>query len=227
MKKIRSQKEAYRIGIAPQMIEPIALGPTTSYSLLHDPIHLSFVLSRYKFVARILAGKGNVLEVGCGDAFGVPIVAQFVKKLVAIDSDDRLIASNTQRLLRIPNIEFVTLDFCKAVPKGTFDAVYSVDVIEHLDQQLTKVFMEHTRKILSPDGICIVGTPNITSRAYASPQSKVSHINLQSHQTLKNLVARYFRNAFFFSMNDEVVHTGFAPMAHYLFGIGVGITSNR
>jgi len=35
-------------------------------------------------------------------------------------------------------------------------------------------------------------------------------------------VSKFFRNIFIFSMNDEVVHTGFHPMAHYLFAIGVG-----
>ncbi|MCA6302689.1 MAG: hypothetical protein IM629_12150, partial [Phenylobacterium sp.] len=33
---------------------------------------------------------------------------------------------------------------------------------------------------------------------------------------------KFFSNVFLFSMNDEVVHTGFAPMAHYLFAIGAG-----
>ena len=32
----------------------------------------------------------------------------------------------------------------------------------------------------------------------------------------------YFENVFMFSMNDEVVHTGFPPMANYIFGVGVG-----
>jgi hypothetical protein len=27
------------------------------------------------------------------------------------------------------------------------------------------------------------------------------------------------RSQFLFSMNDEVVHTGFAPVAHYLFAV--------
>jgi glycosyltransferase involved in cell wall biosynthesis len=31
---------------------------------------------------------------------------------------------------------------------------------------------------------------------------------------------RFFHNVFLFSMNDELVHTGFIPMAHYLIAIG-------
>jgi hypothetical protein len=33
---------------------------------------------------------------------------------------------------------------------------------------------------------------------------------------------RYFHAVFLFSMNDEVVHTGFAPMAHYLIAVCTG-----
>ena len=48
------------------------------------------------------------------------------------------------------------------------------------------------------------------------------HINLKNGKTIKELFDRYFYNTFVFSMNDEVMHTGFYPMAHYLFAIGVG-----
>ncbi len=65
----------------------------------------------------------------------------------------------------------------------------------------------------------IIGTPSIESQVYASRESRLGHINCKSHKTLKALMAAYFRNVFIFSMNDEVVHTGFHPMAHYLFAL--------
>ena len=40
---------------------------------------------------------------------------------------------------------------------------------------------------------------------------------------LKQMLDRRFRNGFLYSMNDEVVHTGFSPMAHYLIAVGVGL----
>jgi len=36
------------------------------------------------------------------------------------------------------------------------------------------------------------------------------------------VMERHFENVFLFSMNDEVVHTGFTPLAHYLFALCVG-----
>ena len=64
---------------------------------------------------------------------------------------------------------------------------------------------------------------NITAQHYASALSQAGHINMKSAETLRQTMESYFHNVFIFSMNDEVVHTGFHPMAHYLFAMGVGL----
>src|SRR5687768_5020980 len=52
-----------------------------------DPKRLVFLLSRYKFVAKMLSGMSRVLEVGCADAFGTRIVQQEVDYVKVIDFD--------------------------------------------------------------------------------------------------------------------------------------------
>jgi hypothetical protein len=64
-----------------------------------------------------------------------------------------------------------------------------------------------------------VGTPSLQSQAYASALSKRGHVNCKDAPGLKALMAKFFHNVFIFSMNDEVVHTGFHPMAHYLLAL--------
>ncbi len=54
-------------------------GLMSGYIWHDDPKRLVFMLSRYKFVSKMLAGKINVLEVGCGDGFGGRIVSQAVE----------------------------------------------------------------------------------------------------------------------------------------------------
>lgn len=63
------------------------MGARTGDSYISDPKHLLFSLSRYKFVSKMFAGLGNVLEVGCGDGFGTAIVSQAVSKVTATDLD--------------------------------------------------------------------------------------------------------------------------------------------
>jgi len=64
-----------------------SLGLMTNQVWHDDPRRLTFILSRYKFVAKMLTGRRDVGEVGCGDAFGSRIVLQEVKKLTAYDFD--------------------------------------------------------------------------------------------------------------------------------------------
>ena len=62
----------------------------------------------------------------------------------------------------------------------------------------------------------LTGMPSLESQTYASPQSKKGHVNCKSGNEFKQLFKKYFHNVFLFSMNDEVVHTGYNKMAHYL-----------
>ncbi len=96
-------------------------------------------------------------------------------------------------------------------------------MIEHLDKHLDKQFFVNSCKCLKKSGVFIVGTPNITANKYATHRSRVQHINLKSYEGLRKQLSDYFENVFMFSMNDEVVHTGYGPMAHYIWGVGVGL----
>ncbi len=223
MTKKLTQQQAYRAGTDYQFIGSVPLGPWTSYSLLNDPKHMGFVLARYKFCAKMLEGKGLVLEVGCGDGFGTPVIAQAVKRVIAIEPETRHIKGNRRRLARIKNVEFRAMSICDTLPPEKFDGCFSIDVIEHLDRSLNKKFMENQAACLKSDGVCIIGTPNITANPYASQRSRVQHINLQSQKTLRAMMEKYFRNVFMFGMNDEVLHTGYPAMCHYIFGMGVGL----
>ncbi|MBI4308696.1 MAG: class I SAM-dependent methyltransferase [Candidatus Omnitrophica bacterium] len=223
-KKKITQQQAYHLGTDYQFVDSVDLGPWTSYSLWHDPKHMGFVLARYKFCAKMFDGMDKVIEVGCGDAFGTPIIAQHVNHVLAIEPDGRHIEGNKKRLAQMKKIDFRqgTIQDLK-LPKASFDGAYSIDVIEHLDNHLNGPFVASQARILKKDGVCIIGTPNITANDYASERSRVQHINLHSQKSLKNLMAEYFQRVFLFGMNDEVLHTGYAPMCHYIFGMGVGL----
>jgi 2-polyprenyl-3-methyl-5-hydroxy-6-metoxy-1,4-benzoquinol methylase len=217
-------KDAYEIGVSSQFdVDPISLGPWTSYSLIHDPKHMSFVLARYKFVAKMLEGRQRVMEVGSGDGFGIPLIAQAVGHLHCVDWEPRHIEDNPKRLKHLTNVSYQAIDLNQERPDITVDAVYSIDVIEHLEAAQEAAFMENLVRCLTPTGVMITGTPNITAAQYATERSRVQHINLKSQATLRALNERYFENVFMFGMNDEVLHTGYAPMCHYIWSVGAGL----
>jgi hypothetical protein len=65
----------------------------------------------------------------------------------------------------------------------------------------------------------LIGTPSLESQAHASPISRAGHVNCKTAAQLAELCGEFFHSVFQFSMNDEVVHTGFPAMAHYLFAL--------
>ena len=197
----------------------VRMGAATGQSYIHDPKHIVFVASRYKFVAKMVASCETVLEVGCCDAFGGPIVAQGVKRLICTDIDEELLRENVERCVAFKNMEFRYHDFRREAFPESVDAVYHVDVLEHIFSHEESVFMANLCASLKPNGIMVIGTPNIVAEQYASAHSKTGHVNLKDHKSLRALCERHFQNVFLFSMNDEVLHTGYYPMAHYLWAL--------
>lgn len=191
------------------------MGLMTSYRWRHDPKTVLFMLSRYKFVAKMLDGYGDVLEIGCGDALGSHLVANVIGHLKCIDIDCQMLLSAN----RHPKITYeCNSDIRHSSGSSKWDAVYALDVIEHMEK---KDSMNWVRGISQVSDLSIIGMPSLESQEYASPLSKANHINCMSAPDLKSLMKEHFKHVFMFSMNDEVVHTGFHKLAHYIFAIGV------
>jgi len=186
-----------------------------------DPRRLGFVLARYKFVAKMFAGFGQVLEVGCADAFASRIVAQEVAHLIVSDFDPVFVDDVNVRQSDQWPLAAIVHDMTDGPAPGRFDGAYAMDVLEHIAPDSEDRFMANIAASLAADGAAIIGTPSLESQTYASPLSKQGHVNCQTAASLRALMSKHFANVFLFSMNDEVVHTGFSPMAHYLIALAV------
>ncbi|HZE96154.1 MAG TPA: class I SAM-dependent methyltransferase [Planctomycetota bacterium] len=184
-----------------------------------DPKRLLFTLSRYKFVAKLFSGRKRVLEAGCGDAFCSRIVKQEVQHLTVVDFDPVFIEDVRERADPAWPIEAKVHDLLAGPVEGRFDGIYSIDVLEHIPSREEDRFVSNLVASLEPEGALIAGMPSLESQAHASPQSKEGHVNCKTGRDLKNFMERHFHNVFLFSMNDEVVHTGYFPMAHYLLAV--------
>jgi SAM-dependent methyltransferase len=195
------------------------LGLMSGQTWHDDPKRLLFVMARYKFVAKMLAGSRRVLEVGAADAFASRIVQQDVGELTVIDFDPVFAADARERMEERWPFEYRVHDILEAPVAGEFDAAYSLDVLEHIVPEGERRFVGNIAASLAPQGVLIVGTPSLQSQAYASEASKEGHVNCKDHRALRELLGGYFHNVFLFSMNDEVVHTGFYPMAHYFLAL--------
>jgi 2-polyprenyl-3-methyl-5-hydroxy-6-metoxy-1,4-benzoquinol methylase len=187
-----------------------------------DPRRFVFTMARYKFVSKMLSGRRNVLEVGCGDAFCSRIVKQEVARLTVTDYDPLFIRDIQERMDPRWPMEAKVVDVLAGPVEGEYDAAYSLDVLEHIPPEREDAFLGNLLAALTPHAALIVGMPSLESQAYASPPSRAGHVNCKTAPDLKAVMQRHFHNVFIFSMNDEVVHTGYHKMAHYLLALCCG-----
>ena len=97
-----------------------------------------------------------------------------------------------------------------------------LDVLEHILPKDEDIFIKNSIASINENGIFIAGMPSVESQLYASKQSKEGHVNCKSGEKFKEEMKKYFHNVFLFSMNDEVIHTGFAPMSQYVIVLCTG-----
>jgi len=208
--RVAAWRKAQGAEFADYMDRPVEMGPYLSDRWQRDPKTVLFTLARYKFVAKMLAGTKQVAEVGACDGWASRIVAMEVATLEPFDLAPlgHFVAQHDIMARPLP---------LRAGKYVDYDAVFSLDTIEHVAD--VNMFMRNIADSLVSHGKAIIGTPSIESQAYASEPSRKLHINCMSGEALRKLAAQHFHHVFMFSMNDEVVHTGFMPMAHYLFAV--------
>ena len=191
------------------------LGQNTGSILQTDPKIILFTLSKYKFASKLFGGFKSVLDLGCMEGLGCLLLSKTCKNVLGLDFYKTHIRNAKRMLGNEKNIKFVGADFLEYKMKAQFDGVVCFDVLEHIDRLQEKEFLKHCCQCLTKHGSLLVGFPSIESQIYASPYNKEAHINCKTQAEGQNLLQKYFHVVYPFSMNDEIVHTGFAKMSHY------------
>lgn len=196
----------------------VTLGRYVSYWFDRTPRRALYHMSYYKFAAKLI-GDRSVLDIGCSEGLGTWLLAKECASARGVDLDAEAIAVAQANWVG-DEIAFACEDFL-AIDQGRFGAATSFDVIEHILSEHAGDFLRRMASSLEHDGIAVIGTPSLEGQRYASEVSKRGHVNVYDGERLEQELAEHFHHVFMFGANDEVVHTGFLPMAHYLIGVAV------
>lgn len=199
--------------------KPIQLGRYTSYWFHRTPRRMLHCLSYYKFAAKMIGKNKKVLDVGCNEGLGTYVIAKECGFAKGIDFDQEAIHTAQQNFSE-ENLQFEESDVFSLPPTNQWDAVIHFDVIEHIFPERVDLFWKATSSQVSPTGLVIVGTPSLISQQFASEVSKKGHVNVYAADRLEAEMRKFFSHVFLFSAHDEVVHTGYLPLAHYLIAVG-------
>lgn len=154
----------------------------------------AYSVSKYEFAKSFVAGK-TVLEVGCGEGYGLPILSKNAKMVVGSDVSisSVLHASNKYRHERV---RFAVMDGTSlAFRDKSFDIIVSLEVFEHIPKEFSFSYLRELWRCLKPDGTIIISTPNRVPHNLhkaAMRWENPYHTNLVSHRELSKLLKQYW-----------------------------------
>jgi SAM-dependent methyltransferase len=109
-------------------------------------------------LARSLARGLDVLDVASGEGYGSALLAQVARSVVGVEYSGPTASTAAANFVR-DNLRFLQGD-ARALPlaDASVDLVVSFETIEHFDRQ--DDFLREVRRVLRPDGCCIISTPD-------------------------------------------------------------------
>ena len=115
---------------------------------------------RYLYANNFVKNK-DVLDIACGDGYGSFYLSNEAKKVVGIDIDPEVIKS-AQNFYKANNLTFIKGSASKIPINGNslFDIIVSFETIEHISEKDQIKFLSEVKRLLKPEGIFIVSTPN-------------------------------------------------------------------
>jgi SAM-dependent methyltransferase len=147
---------------------------------------------RYAF-ARRFAIRKRVLDAACGEGYGTALLGVVAQSALGIDFDMATISHASATYGRGTRVRFIATS-CTGLPlpSAAFDLVVSFETIEHLSAEEQPDMLSEFARVLAPDGLLIISSPN--KRLYSDARDYANPFHLQElyRDDLARLLGRRF-----------------------------------
>lgn len=109
---------------------------------------------------KYLDGRHSILDYGCGVGYLMPHLCAIAPEVYGADPSAESIARTNERLAATQSFKGAYLIDDLRTQGKVFDAVLSVEVVEHLEDDTLTEALADVRSLLAPDGVAIFSTPN-------------------------------------------------------------------
>lgn len=163
-------------------------------------------IARYAFAARLATGK-RVLDIGCGTGYGTRELAGRARLALGVDISPEAVREARERYAG-SNLAFAVAPAAQLpVRDASQDLVTAFEVIEHVKDPVG--LLQEARRVLAPDGLFLVSTPNRLYYAQTRKQSGPNpyHEREFSHEEFQAELSKVFPHVALFVQNhvDAIV----------------------
>jgi SAM-dependent methyltransferase len=155
---------------------------------------------RYHYVLPLVASK-RVLDVACGEGYGSALMSTVAQNVVGIDLAHEAIAHAKHVYNERKNLSFFEAS-CLSLPYGnaSFDVVVSFETIEHITEHAQ--FLDEIKRVLRPDGLLILSSPNKAEYSDARGYSNPFHVKELYREELAALIESRFAHRHWLSQRN-------------------------
>ena len=178
-----------------------------SKELINDEIGFEH-LHRYHSIIPFVKNK-TVLDIACGEGYGTALIGKYAQKAYGVDIDESCIKWAMKHYAAVND----KLDFKKGsvdqipLADNTIDVLISFETIEHVDDAVQHAFMVEVKRVLKPDGILIISTPNTINYSDRYEHNNEFHQKEFQKDEFHEFLKGHFNYAYHFEQGYEVVST--------------------
>jgi ubiquinone/menaquinone biosynthesis C-methylase UbiE len=147
---------------------------------------------RYCYAAPFVAGK-TVLDIASGEGYGSAFLASGAAWVYGVDVSEEAVEHACQTYVR-DNLRFLQ-GSAGAIPiegRNCIDTVVSFETIEHLDAPTQESFAREVKRLLKPDGVLLISTPNRTVYSEAVNHQNPYHLREFTLDEFLQFLGGYF-----------------------------------
>lgn len=155
-------------------------------------------MQRYKSIISIIKDK-KVLDAACGEGYGSNILAQYATSVVGIDVSNEAV-QYAQEHYEKENLKYICASIENIPLKDhSVDVVVSFETIEHVNAQVQEKFLQEIKRVLKPDGILIMSSPDKRTYSDLRNYNNEYHIHEMYKNEFEELLKSYFKYIKLFS----------------------------
>lgn len=152
---------------------------------------------RYFFAKQFVKNK-KVLDFGCGEGYGVDILADSAKSVIGIDSNEETIKHAKEKYTK-NNVKFLhgSITELRDLEQSKFDIIVCFETIEHVSGH--QKVIDEAKKLLDKNGLFIISTP--IKEVYNQFREKPNpfHIKEFTKKEFQNFIENNFTFVKFFA----------------------------